>query len=210
MVDHAVLPGKARLPVLVEGNYVAWSALLHAHLVGAKLWETVGPETKFLLKGPKTSKKKCEQAYSSILETISELQLAYILGTDDPREAWTLLEEAHHLMSVNSILSLRRCFFCMTKTKTKSIMLWISRVRTTALELSRTDHPIMELDQVMVIIDGLPDKYAHIVSTLDALPVAKIRLHNVITCISGAEVQFQRSREKVSEVGAVALLAPVS
>ena len=207
MADNAVLPGKAHLPVLVEGNYVAWSALLRAHLVGAELWEAVGPESEFSPKGPKTSKKKREQAYSRILETISEPQLAYVLGTDDPREAWMLLEEAHCSTSVNSILSLRRGFFRMTKTETESIMLWISRVRTAALELSRTDHPITELDQVMVITDGLPDEYAHVVSALDALPVAEIRLRDVMTRISGAEAQLQRSREKASEVGAVALLA---
>lgn len=201
---------KARLPILVEGNYVEWSALVRAHLIGVDLWEVVGPEAEELVpKGPKgvaAQRKKEQQAYARILETLSPPQLAYVLETENPRTAWQLLEEAHRSTSVNSILSLRRRFFRMTKSESESIMTWISRVRTAALELSRTEYPAKDLDVVMVITDGLPDEYAHVVSALDALPIKDLKVREVMTRIAGAEAQLQRAEEKASE-NSVALVA---
>ncbi|KAL6305919.1 hypothetical protein BKA93DRAFT_824708 [Sparassis latifolia] len=89
----------SRIPKLVEGNYIKWSALMKAHLVAADLWEVVGPEEEELVaRGPKgvaAKKKKREQTYSKILMNLSPPQMAFVLGSENPREAWAALEETH-------------------------------------------------------------------------------------------------------------------
>ncbi|KAL6305910.1 hypothetical protein BKA93DRAFT_696141, partial [Sparassis latifolia] len=78
----------------------------------------------------------------------------------------------------------------MTKVESESIMTWISRVRTAALELSRTPYPTTELDIIMVISNGLPDEYQPVVNALDSLPFEELKLFAVTMRITGLEAQL--------------------
>lgn len=196
---------KNHLPLLKEGNYVEWRARVKAYLVGADLWEVVGPEKDEVVakgvKGVAAKKKKNELAYSKILETLSSSQMAYVLGTENPREAWGLLEEVHRSSSVNSILALRRRFFRMMKDESESIITWIARVRTAALELKYTDHPVSELDIIMVVTDGLDSEiFGDVVSALDALPAKDIKMSDVTTRLLGKEAMLNRRGEKLDDL----------
>ncbi|GBE86473.1 hypothetical protein SCP_0903520 [Sparassis crispa] len=194
----------SRIPKLVKGNCIEWSALMKVHLVTADLWEVVGPEEEKLvargLKGVAAKKKKREQVYSKILMNLSPPQMAFVLGSENPQEAWAALEETHRSASVNSILSLHRHFFRMMKVESESIMTWISRVHTAALELSRTPYPTTELDIIMVISDGLSDEYQPVINALDSLPFEELKLFAVTMWITGLEAQLAHSKEKASEV----------
>ena len=88
----------------------------------------------------------------------------------------------------------------MHKRQDKLIILWIARVRKAAFELDPTPAPISELDQILVITDGLPDEYAPVVSKLDDVLFMQLNLRDVITQITGREAQLQRDSDKLAEL----------
>jgi len=173
---------------------------MEATLIAADLWDVVGPEEEDVIykgpKGLKEKKKKQQQARAKIVLEISVSQLPFVMGMVDPRQMWDTLETVHRSVSVNSILSLRRSFFRMTKLESESIMTWISRVRARAIELSNTPCPASDLDIILVITDGLPPVFETVVSALDGLPFDDLTISNVITRISGHESHLARIADK--------------
>ena len=201
---------KISVPKLTEGTYEEWAILMEAVLIAAEMWGVVGPEDEEPVfkgvKGVKEKKTKQQQARAKIVLSLDSSQLSFIIGLDDPREIWTTLRDIHRSQSVNSVLSLRRRFFRMRKLETETTLGFISRVRRAAHELSNTPAPVLELDQILVITDGLPEDYTTVVTALDSLPFSELKMSNVITRITGREAQLQRSEEKTSD-DTIALVA---
>jgi gag-polypeptide of LTR copia-type/Zinc knuckle len=205
------MPDEPRFPKLIEGNYEQWRTLMEATLVAGDLWAVVGPEDEELVykgvKGEKEKKKKQQQARAKIVLELDPSQLPFVTGLEDPREMWAILESIHRSASVNSILSLRRHFFRMTKSETETTMSWISRVRAQALELTHTPCPVSDLDIILVITDGLPSTFETVVSSLDGLPFSKLTIPNVINRIMGHEAHIERMRNKrLDDPGAQAMV----
>ena len=109
------------------------------------------------------------------------------------------LRDIHRSQLVNSVLSLRHRFFRMRKQEAETTLSFIARVRCAAHELSNTPAPVLELDQILVITDGLGEEYATVVTALDSLPFAELTMQNVITRITGRDSQLQRSEDKTSD-----------
>ncbi|KAJ3559233.1 hypothetical protein NM688_g460 [Phlebia brevispora] len=174
---------------LIEGNYEEWAFIMEAALKGHDLWSVVGPEVEELVpKGPKavqTRKTKVELAKSKITVVLDISQTPFVMGLEDSHEIWMVLRDLHHSQSVNSVLSLRRCFFRMAKLKSETIMAYITRIRKAAYELSHTSAPVSELDMILVITDGLLQEYSTVVTALDDLPFDKLKMANVIMHIVG-------------------------
>ena len=177
--------------------------LMEATLI-AELWVVVGPEEEETVpKGPKglrERKTKQQQARAKIVLSVDTSQLSFIAGLEDPRKIWTTLRDIHRSQSVNSVLSLRRRFFRMRKLEAETTLNFISRVRRAAHELSNTPAPVAELDQILVITDGLPEEYSTVVTALDNLPFSELKMQNVITRITGREAQLQRSEDIIKDV----------
>lgn len=195
---------KNQIPKLKEGNYEEWSLLLKALLVGKELWEVVDPEAVEVSpkagKGVKARLRKDQQAMAAIVLSVDATQLPFITDKTTARDSWITLRNVHRSYSVNSILSLRRRFFRMRKSESESTLDFVSRVRKAALELSHTPCPTSEIDQILVITDGLPSEYAPVVTTLDNMPFENLKLLDVTSRIMGLEAQVSRAKEKASEV----------
>ncbi|KAF7795441.1 hypothetical protein EIP86_006599 [Pleurotus ostreatoroseus] len=88
----------------------------------------------------------------------------------------------------------------MRKLEAETTLNFISRVRRAAHELSNTPAPVAELDQILVITDGLPEEYSTVVTALDNLPFSELKMQNVITRITGREAQLQRSEDIIKDV----------
>lgn len=176
---------------------------MEAMLIAADVWEVVGPVNPNIgykgAKGVKEKERKMQQARGKIVLELDLSQLAFIAGLEDPREIWNTLEVIHRSASVNSVLALRRRFFRLTKDESESTMLWISRVRARAFELSHTPCPVSDIDTILVITDGLPPGYSTVVSALDALPFQEITMPTVIGRIMGHEAHINRMAEKRDE-----------
>ncbi|TFY76941.1 hypothetical protein EWM64_g7071 [Hericium alpestre] len=177
-----------RVDKLKEGNYVQWRTVMEALLIAADLG----------VKAVQAREKKRQQARSKITLSIESSQMPFIVGLEDPRLMWKTLEDIHRSGSVNHILSLRRCFFSMTKLESESTMDWTSCVRSTALELFHSPVPVQDIDIILVITDDLPEEYQSIVTALDGIPFSDLTLSSVMSCISGLESQLSRSQDRCS------------
>jgi len=143
-----------------------------------------------------------------ILLSVDPSQLGFIGRLEDPSEAWQTLETIHRSSSVNSVLSLHRHFFTMKKLPPESILTWIGRVHTCALELSLTTAPVTDLDIILIISEGLPPEYAPTVTTFDNLPISELTLDLVRTRLMSMEAQMKRTTQR--EDGAFSDLAMVA
>lgn len=194
----------ARVVPLVEGNYEVWRIQMTAVLIAAELWDVVRPSKEVVdlprgLKGVQAQQKKRELARSRLTLAIEASQLPFVMGMEDPRVMWEALEQVHRSSSVNSALSLRRSFLRMHKAENETVLGWISRVRSRALELSHTPCPATTIDIVLVMTEGLPPEYAPVTTQLDSLPIDALTVTAVTTRIVGFEAQLNRSHAKASE-----------
>ena len=144
-----------------------------------------------------------QMARAKLLLAVDASQVPFITGIQDPRLIWKALHDVHRAMSVNSILSLRRRFFHMAKAEDETTLFFISRVRRAALELANTPAPVTELDQILVITDGLPPQYAPVATALDNLSFDQLNMQNLISRVTGLEAQFSRTQEGTEELQAL-------
>jgi hypothetical protein len=193
------MPDEIHIPKLLEGNYEQWRCFMEATLIASDLWDVTSPlDPKSPPKNAKEAqirKRKEQQARAKIVLALDPSQLPFISGLEDPRKIWEALESIHRSMSVNSVLSLRRQFFRLTKTDSETTMLWISRVRNQALELKDTPAPISDLDVILVITNGLPPAFETVISALDALPFSELNIPTVIQRIMGHEAHINRFKD---------------
>lgn len=200
---------------LLEGTFEEWSTVLEAVLTAKDLWDVVGPqEDEPVYRGPKGQKErqhKVVQAKACIILSLDASQLPLVQGITDPRVMWNTLRGVHRSRSVNSILSLRRRFFHMRKRDDETTLAFITRVRRAANELSETPAPVSEIDQIIVITDGLPSDYATVITALDNLPFAELSMSGVMQRIAGRESQLEREQANFTADGnsipAAALIA---
>jgi len=191
--------------LLAEDNYEVWRIQAQAILVAADLWDVVRPASEVLdlpkgAKGAKELQRKKDQARSRLVLSVSQSQLPFIMGSEDPRENWEALQEVHRSTSVNSALSLRRSFLRMSKLESETILTWIGRVRARALELSHSPCPAKDIDVILVMTEGLPIEYRSVVSQLDNIPIDQLTIGLVTSRIIGFESQLDRELAKSTEV----------
>ena len=186
---------------LDENNYGHWSLIMEAVLTQAKVWMVVGPpdgEAGHFKgeKGAKERKRKQEVAKAKIVLSLDVSQLAFVAGLGDPRVIWNTLESIHRSGAINSILTLRRRFFRMVMQPNESAMAWIARVRAQAFELSQTPYPVIDIDIILVITDGLPPSFNPVVTALDALTTSELTIKNVQTRVISHQVLLDREQQK--------------
>jgi hypothetical protein len=203
MSDH--IHNAHRGILLAEDNYEVWRIQTQAILVAADLWDVVRPAIEVLdfpkgAKGARELQRKRDQARSKLVLSVSQSQLPFIMGSEDPRENWEALQEVHRSSSVNSALSLRRSFLRMFKLESETILTWIGRVRARALELSHSPCPAKDIDIILVMTEGLPLDYRSVVTQLDNIPIEQLTISLVTSRIIGFEAQLNRELAKSSEV----------
>lgn len=78
----------------------------------------------------------------------------------------------------------------MCKHKAETTLSFITYICHAVHKLSNTPAPILKLDQILVITNELREEYVTVVTTLNSLPFAKLKMSNVITCIIDCESQL--------------------
>jgi len=194
------MPDHYKGPLLTEGKYATWSIKAKAMLTKQELWAFVGPfNAERMPRGPKASQTlqlKNELACASIIDTLDESQLAFVDGIIDPRVMWDELAEIHRAGMTNSVLSLRRRFLHMSMDPGESVMSWVGRVRSAALDLSVTKAPATEFDQILVLVNGLRSEFEPLLTIIDDIPIDSLDFSAVQKKLFGFETQLRTAINK--------------
>lgn len=180
---------------LDETNYAEWAVVMQALLVRKGLWEVTGGvdrERPMGSDGSKTVKawvKKTDEARAELALSVERSQLSHV-RTGTAADVWTRLETMHQARGFGTRLSLRRKFYAMKMSGT--MQAWIAAVASAAFRLEAANVAVTDEDQILVLMNGLPDSYVSFTISLDATPPDDLTLdYTIVRLINEYERQAQ-------------------
>ncbi|KAH9912942.1 uncharacterized protein B0H18DRAFT_850622, partial [Fomitopsis serialis] len=99
------------------------------------------------------------------------------MGSDSAKTV-KALETMHQARGLGTRLSLRRKFYAMKMTS--SMQAWIAAVASAAFRLEAAEVTVTDEDQILVLMNGLPDSYVSFAISLDATPPDDLTLDYAI------------------------------
>jgi len=75
----------------------------------------------------------------------------------------------------------------MVMDEEKSMEAWIASVRDIAHCLEAADFEVMDIDLIIALTQGLPDRYDPFIISLDTTPIDQLSVDSVITCLLNEE-----------------------
>jgi len=183
-------------------NYEAWRkaawAILYGNgheefLTGEAVVSDFEDATAFRAAGRK--------AHRTLVSTINYSQMGLVREGETAKDLWTRLESTFRPKGFSARFEMRRGFFRMKMQPSESMSAWITRVENAVERLKGIGAVIPDDDILVVLMEGLPQEYAGIITALDTvdedvlkLPYVKARLGNAYTRINnntpGEDIYF--------------------
>lgn len=189
---------------LTDGNYASWVIRMEAELIDKDLWEyvsgeivTTKPEDGENAKARRDRAEilqKQRQACARIIKRVTDDQLGLITSSD-PITIWADLKRAHQVQGFGSRLALKRRFWNAKKKDGEKVSGWVSRVKRMRNELKVAGSEPADEDVILVLTDGMPASYGHLIIAIDGTPTDQLLLDNVITRLRNEEGHQEKENE---------------
>jgi gag-polypeptide of LTR copia-type/Zinc knuckle len=179
---------------------------MEALLEEKEVWEIVtgdekAPTTAPTSKAMKLYVRRHKIAKAKIILHLDKSQPPHA-RFDTAKEIWDNLARVHRTRGFGTLLSMRRKFFYMTKDDSQSMQAWIASIWDAAYCLKAADFEVQDIDLIIALTHGLPDKYTPLIVSLDATPIDQLNIDSVITHLINEEVH-----QSHPDLGPIALIA---
>jgi hypothetical protein len=173
-----------------SGNYLNWKIFMEAHLISKKLFDYVDgshprPMGSANHKPVVAFEKKSRLAYAEIIKHLDPSQYPHATSRD-PVLIWRTLEQIHMARGFGSRQALMRQFVNTRYVEDQSIEKWISDIRQQSNVLLSLGADITDQWIILVLTNGLPNRYHSFVQSLDAVAPELLTLDYVISRIINA------------------------
>jgi len=174
-----------------SSHYPDWAMQMEALLEEKELWDivtgtepvpTTGPNSKAM----KAYVRKGKVAKVKIILHLNKSQLPHP-RLDTAKEIWNNLACIHRARGFDTLLAMHRKFFYMVMDEEKSMEAWIASVRDIAHRLEAADFEVTDIDLIIALTQGLPDRYDPFIVSLDATPIDQLNVDSVIICLLNEE-----------------------
>ena len=173
---------EAKIVKLNGNNYQTWKYNVKLLLMNNGLWSYVrGLETK---PEPTASDEKAneikefnlkvEKAYSTIAINIEPQLQVHVQGTDDPKEAWELLESHFNFVSVTEVVRTNRAFYTAMMEEGGDINEHITKMTRLSARLKELNDEVSSKKFATAVLGSLPESYEHFISSLNARDAASL------------------------------------
>jgi len=174
-----------------SSHYPDWAMQMEALLEEKELWDivtgtepvpTTGPNSKAM----KAYVQKGKVAKAKIILHLDKSQLPHA-RLDTAKEIWNNLACIHRARGFDTLLAMHRKFFYMVMDEEKSMEAWIACVRDMAHRFEAANFEITDIDLIIALTQGLPDRYDPFIVSLDVTPIDQLNIHSVIVCLLNEE-----------------------
>jgi hypothetical protein len=167
-------------------NYGTWSYRMKMLLMNKGLWAMVEDAA-----GEKTLKLK---ALSLIALHVKDHHLPTLMSAgEDPKLAWTMLENIHKAKSIARQLQLRRDINALRKGSSEPLTKYVARARTIWTDLTTSGVDIKESEVALSVLAGLPKSY-DIASEVIQMTTKEPKLDDILTHLLPVEQCIVRSK----------------
>ena len=179
-----------------SSHYPDWAMQMEALLDEKELWDivtgtepvpTTGPNSKTM----KAYVRKGKVAKAKIILHLDKSQLPHA-RLDTAKEIWDNLARIHRAHGFGTLLAMRRKFFYMVMDEEKSMEAWIASIRDIAHRLEAANFEVTDIDLIIALTQGLPDRYDPFIVSLDATPIDQLSVDSVITRLLNEESRQSR------------------
>jgi hypothetical protein len=179
-----------------SSHYPDWAMQMEALLEEKELWDIVQgtehvPNTGPNSKPMKSYIRKGKVAKAKIILHLDKSQLPHA-HFDTAKEIWDNLARIHCARGFSTLLAMRQKFFYMVMDKDKSMRAWIASVRDIAHRLEAANFEVTDIDLIIALTQGLPDRYDSFIVALDATPIDQLSVDSVITRLLNEESRQSR------------------
>lgn len=162
---------------LNNDNYQNWKFRTKMLLIKEGLWSVVEDE---LPEQPMTHewKQKDGRARATISLSIDDNQIVHVYKCRWAKEMWTELQKVHERSNLSNKLYLLRKLY-QSKLENKTMSDYIKEVLELVERLSGVGEVIKDFHVAALLLGGLPDNYASLVTALDTRPDNELTLEYV-------------------------------
>jgi transposase InsO family protein len=169
-------------------NYGTWSYRMKMLLMNKGLWAMVEDAA-----GEKTLKLK---ALSLIALHVKDHHLPTLMSAgEDPKLAWTMLENIHKAKSIARQLQLRRDINALRKGSSEPLTKYVARARTIWTDLTTSGVDIKESEVALSVLAGLPKSY-DIASEVIQMTTKEPKLDDILTHLLPVEQRIVRTHDE--------------
>lgn len=164
---------------LIETNYDTWSLQIKAILVHQDLWDVVSSNE---IKDDAVWKRSDEKALSTIILTVTPMQLSYIKNSKTANNAWNALKDIHRPKGPVRKVTLFKKLLCMRMSENDCIQEYLCKFACVVEKLAEIEITLQEDLLVIMVMASLPKSFENFVvalETRDQLPtlsVLKVKL----------------------------------
>jgi len=172
-----------------SSHYPDWAMQMEALLEEKELWDIVTGTEPVPTTGPNSKAMKAyvrKVVKAKIILHLDRSQLPHAC-LDTAKEIWDNLARIHCAHGFGTLLAMCRKFFYMVMDEEKSMEAWIASVRDIAHCLEAADFEVMDIDLIIALTQGLPDRYDPFIISLDTTPIDQLSVDSVITCLLNEE-----------------------
>jgi hypothetical protein len=172
-------------------HYPDLAMQMEALLEEKELWDIVQgtehvPNTGPNLKPMKSYIQKGKVAKAKIILHLNKSQLSHA-HFDTTKEIWDNLARIHCAHGFGTLLAMCQKFLYMVMDKEKSMQAWVASVWDIAHHLEAANFEVTDIDLIIALTQGLPDRYDSFIVALDATPIDQLSVDSVITHLLNEE-----------------------
>ena len=112
--------------------------------------------------------KKSQKAFSTIVMAINSSQLYLITSFEQPKDAWDALRNHFERDTLANKLMLKKQYFRTEMKEGTSVEAHLKSMKELTDKLAAIGAPISEEDQVVTLLESLPQSYSTLVTALKA------------------------------------------
>ena len=157
---------------LDSSNWMMWKFQIKHLLLAKDLWGFIdGVE---ILQDDASAQqqvdfnKRSQKAFSTMIMSVSSLQLYLITSHEEPRRVWMALKNHFERDTLVNKLILIKQYFRMDMAEGTSMEVHIKTLKEIIDRLAAINAPIAEEDQVVILLGSLPPSYSTLVTALKA------------------------------------------
>ena len=157
---------------LDDSNWSTWKFQMRHLLLAKELWKYVDG-TEVLAEDAAENvredfNKKSQKTLSMIVMAISTPKLYLVTSCERPKDVWHTLRKHYECETLANKLFLKKKYFRMEMKESMAVEAHIKQMKELTDKLASVGAPISEEDQVVTLLGSLPQKYATLVTALEA------------------------------------------